>query len=634
MQPTNKLYILIPTATNTDAVTINVNAAGAVPIKSALNASLAANSLLVGCAALMIWNGSAYQFLVSSPVDASGILADVIDAKNDAESAKTAAEAARDTTEALFGDASLVTSTQAIVPYVFDMHWKALRGVGWSDDEAGGAGTYVGYAGTTDGVLPYTITTDADAGDTELTFTGTTPVDSQLIVVKGVDGEYYSVSVNSTISGTTKNLNSPLPVDVAAGQNAWAFYINEFHPNQYGYRAIADTLARDELLAEREVYQGWLPDASGTATVSSSTSDNSLNPGSTTAPAYLIAPAAAGDGCIWSFRLPSGGQYRAVVKVNGTNDADMRMRINFGVTSVYDGVLAPTNDGVPKSLTFEATDVAAKCAVKLMRATSTASFITSYVSIRELIGPSLKGFLSRGKHVLIGDSWFAVSSDDGVGDFGIIDRFRERYTDATWVNAGVGGNTAGNIVSRIDDVLDANPDAQFVHVMVSTNDINGQWLAKTFSQNIGIIRSKILARKMVPIIYTGYVGSPSRNTDNFRLSRQYARDVAYYEYKRQIRRYSVSTLVKAGTTEPVLTLGKRYKPFVTDERYLSKQCKMQEGTSMPAASNPSGDITFVSGASTSSGTITPTPGRYVQMVCENSTGSDFIVSGYVDLQDE
>lgn len=91
--PAKKLYILVPTAANTGATTIAVNGGSAVDIKSALNASLAANALLPDCAALMIWNVDHYQLLVSSPVDATGILADAVDAKNDAEAAAASATA-------------------------------------------------------------------------------------------------------------------------------------------------------------------------------------------------------------------------------------------------------------------------------------------------------------------------------------------------------------------------------------------------------------------------------------------------------------------------------------------------------------------------------------------------------------
>lgn len=85
VMPGNKLYLLTPTANNTGATTINGS-----PVKNALGSSLAANSLVTDLPVLMAWQTDHYQILVSLPVDATGVLNDVLAAKAAAEAAAAA----------------------------------------------------------------------------------------------------------------------------------------------------------------------------------------------------------------------------------------------------------------------------------------------------------------------------------------------------------------------------------------------------------------------------------------------------------------------------------------------------------------------------------------------------------------
>jgi hypothetical protein len=89
--PGNKLYLLTPTANNTTDTTIAVNGAGAVQVKNALGSQLAANSLVADIPVLMAWQTDHYQILVSVPVDATGVLNDVIVARDAAAASATAA---------------------------------------------------------------------------------------------------------------------------------------------------------------------------------------------------------------------------------------------------------------------------------------------------------------------------------------------------------------------------------------------------------------------------------------------------------------------------------------------------------------------------------------------------------------
>ena len=69
--------------------------------------------------------------------------------------------------------------------------------------------------------------------------------------------------------------------------------------------------------------------------------------------------------------------------------------------------------------------------------------------------------LNAGKHVMLGDSWFAAQ--------GIKERFAQQLPNAHIINVGIGGQTAANLLERFDrDVASQNPD--IVWVMTGTND--------------------------------------------------------------------------------------------------------------------------------------------------------------------
>lgn len=84
--PDNKLYVLVPTANNTGAVTIN-----GVVVKNNLDATLAADTLISSSPVVMLWKGDHYQLLLSLPVDATGVLTDTLAARDATIASATAA---------------------------------------------------------------------------------------------------------------------------------------------------------------------------------------------------------------------------------------------------------------------------------------------------------------------------------------------------------------------------------------------------------------------------------------------------------------------------------------------------------------------------------------------------------------
>jgi hypothetical protein len=84
-----KLYIVTPTSANTGAITLN-----GVSVLNSLGSTPAANTFLNGVPVSMIWQADHYQILTSWPVDTAGVVADATAARDDAEAAQVAAEAA------------------------------------------------------------------------------------------------------------------------------------------------------------------------------------------------------------------------------------------------------------------------------------------------------------------------------------------------------------------------------------------------------------------------------------------------------------------------------------------------------------------------------------------------------------
>lgn len=92
--PGRKLFLLTPAANNTAATTLAYNGGSAVAIKSALGSDLVPGNLIAGVQVVMAWQTDHFQLLLSTAVDAQGVLNDVLTARDDA--AASAAEAAAD----------------------------------------------------------------------------------------------------------------------------------------------------------------------------------------------------------------------------------------------------------------------------------------------------------------------------------------------------------------------------------------------------------------------------------------------------------------------------------------------------------------------------------------------------------
>jgi len=91
--PGRKLFVLTPTANNSGATTLAYNGQAALPIKSAFGNALVGGELLNGSPIMMLGASDHFTLLLSTNVDASGILAAAVAAQSAAATSASAAAA-------------------------------------------------------------------------------------------------------------------------------------------------------------------------------------------------------------------------------------------------------------------------------------------------------------------------------------------------------------------------------------------------------------------------------------------------------------------------------------------------------------------------------------------------------------
>ena len=119
-----------------------------------------------------------------------------------------------------------------ILPWLrIPMHYEVLLGQPQIWGEAGGT-------------LALNLSQPALAETTTINLESTANLlPQQLISYVGDDGEYYRAQIQS-IEGTQILLSTPLKQNISAGANLWNFYDDGSHPNDRGYRVIADYAVR------------------------------------------------------------------------------------------------------------------------------------------------------------------------------------------------------------------------------------------------------------------------------------------------------------------------------------------------------------------------------------------------------
>lgn len=137
--PGSKLYLMTPASDTTGASTLALNGQAAAPIKSSLGDDTVAHSLIANSQVLMAWAVDHYQLLISVPVDASGILASAISARDLASGYATSAS----TSASALGNQVHQYDTRTLaIAATIPSGVGLLRTFGYAAAGDGGAATY------------------------------------------------------------------------------------------------------------------------------------------------------------------------------------------------------------------------------------------------------------------------------------------------------------------------------------------------------------------------------------------------------------------------------------------------------------------------------------------------------------
>lgn len=412
-------------------------------------------------------------------------------------------------------------------PAVIDMHFGTLAGIGWNAAEQGGN-------------LSTTTTADLLVSQTDVPVLNPTIfVSNQLVCIKASDGQHYSAIVKS-ITGNVLRLDRRPLVPVLSGSSIYPFYRDDAHPNRAGAACIADDAIRQlysKRLATTEYYS---KDSSvwksiGGATLFPIVAPDYLTPGGASVGerATRVYSAIPNGGVESSPVTLEGGDYRTSIAINpGTRDGGFSNQVSVSIVErTVEGtefVIAQNPDVFSHSgvraveLTYSARP-GSRVSVRISSINSGGyTFYIGAIAHRRLGGSLLD--INRGKHVLLGDSWFVSGGE-------LHNYLISKLNKANVVSKGIPGNRASQLIERFAaDVIPENPD--FVWVMVGTNDYYASVSNQLFEQQIYQLRSMIQALGAQPIFFTPSVGANSPTAgggDQLPRSRGYALGTQYHE---------------------------------------------------------------------------------------------------------
>lgn len=95
-------------------------------------------------------------------------------------------------------------------------------------------------------------------------------------------------------------------------------------------------------------------------------------------------------------------------------------------------------------------------------------------------------------------------------------------------NFGIGGQTTGEGLIRLDSVLNdsCNPEIDYVLLLMGTNDLFHHNDESVVQYNLGLMIDKILARGIIPLIAT-ITPDPDHTWKNIELMNSYIKELAY-----------------------------------------------------------------------------------------------------------
>ncbi|OAE52888.1 hypothetical protein A7J71_18140 [Achromobacter insolitus] len=529
---------------------------------------------------------------------------------------------------------------QNLDAHVVDMHFGTLRGVGWGATEID--------------MQVVTSTFAAAAGAGTISFSTTSAAAfkaDQLICYRATNGEYYPAVIKA-ISGNTLTLKDATEAAVSAGGELHNFYINDAHPNEFGYYTIADDalrrlLYREQLFNVQRDYQAWTPYANGTVAADASFSYENPGIAEVANRSAKVTAGALGDGAQSPPVALPGGNYRFTIPVNigartggfsGTVQVDVQEITSSGERYGISTQVIGGFNGI--RLVEGLFTVRPGSTVRIIVTNAQAggaTFNVGRLSILRVLGRLAS--LNRGKHVLFGDSWFASGY--------ILQRLQERLPKAAFVNRGVSGNKMVDLLARFaTDVTPENPD--FVWVMCGTNDTYGGYTAPQFETELNTLKSNLVRIGAQPIFFNCSVCSafyPIAPGEQLTNSRRYALRVNYHNQVPQIdgpgsdvRSFAISGTVSvpAGSSVVIGSTPQLTSSAATLRNMFSiagAAVTLRVGYATTITTTLTDQQSFAVGSTPADVllTRTTTDRRIVNIVATNSTGSAVTVTVTAEL---
>lgn len=449
-------------------------------------------------------------------------------------------------------------------PLFVDMHYGASFGIGWT---AGDEPTN----GTAENIKSTTITANVTAGvrNYDIPVQSTTGfVAGMLVVYVAEDGKYYASKVHEVTTNNIR-LGTGVKVNIQQGAPLYNFYRDDAHPNLHGGASIVDyalsslTNSREKTLVVSAPNSTFWNGVIGAATTSQLTTSAYTNPGTTVdgVRGLLVNGTNAGDGVFSDWFGLEAGDYCLNLAVNpGLRTPNFDNTINVivqqtseeGVVSnIASAQYSASNTTILTNLKFSTRATSGLRVAVTTINTGPLTFTVGPLSVYSE-GVSTPN-LYKGKHVLLGDSWFSPIS-------GMYARFNSVLTaaGAEVIGAGVSGDNIDQLIARFDsDVRSHLPD--YVWVMCGTNDYYQGITAEAFGQKISVLKSLIQSIGAKPVFFNASVGSLIfSGGDRLERSRQYANLVRYVNSStakdtsssvfRSCNFYSASTTVAANSS--------------------------------------------------------------------------------------
>lgn len=486
---------------------------------------------------------------------------------------------------------------------IIDMHYSVLRGTGARAGEAQSGGN----AGSSD--LPFDVSAPANVGDNKIQLVSAAPlVTGQLIAYGGEDGEFYTAKITAIVSNEL-TVAEPVEAPISTGQNVFAYYRNDYHPSDTGYKAIADHALRESRIKRTVVARADLS-IRGTGTLTPITVNDQSNPGSyrpatpeAEVPSVdIVSPgtSASVNGAQAQFSPPSAGSYEVHVVIN-TEGEDVV--INWIGDGGFSRAITVNNDS-PTLYRAPAFVYGGGSLTVTLGTTTDGGTFKAKTSVHLVCVENREFNLNRGTHVAMGDSWFAEGP--------LIDRLQERLPNAVIFNKGVGGEKAADINSRFQsDAVPLEPD--FVWFISGTNDWFGFVDPTLFAYQLGQFKANCNAIGATCLMFTSSVAPDADLANQWSWSRAYLEYGYYEDEDLPSVQEAVTSVINVPAGVPV-QLG-RYvtgtNPLEIVEHFLNSSCDVIEASSLVGADAttvlPSG---FVGDAGV---TIAPVTAKFIRL---------------------